>query len=73
MEKIKLLKRFNSHEKGDEIEVTTATANKFVKDGIAVFIAKEAKTEFETKEKKQAVDLAKKRAAVKKDVTKGPK
>ena len=73
MEQIKVIKKHDGHKEGVILTVTTATANRRVKDGLAEFVSKEAKEDFETKEEKSVVESKAKKADIKKNVTKGPK
>ena len=71
MENIKVTKSFDGRKVGEVLSVTTATANKRVKDGLAEFIKKEAKEAFETKEEKIVTESKSKKAT--KKATKAPK
>jgi len=73
MEQIKVIKKHDGHKEGVILTVTTATANRRVKDGLAEFVSKEAKAEFDTKEEKAVVASKAKSKDIKKNVTKAPK
>ena len=72
MEQIKVIQKFDGHKPGKVLTVTSMTAEKRVKDGLAEFVKKEAKEEFETKEEKAKVESKAKKEKVKKNVTKAP-
>ena len=72
MEQIKVIKKHDGLKEGDIITVTTSTAIKRVKDGLAEFVKKEAKEEFDTKEEKAAIESKAKKANIKK-ATKAPR
>ncbi len=72
MEQIKVIKKHDGHKEGVILTVTTATANRRVKDGLAEFVKKEAKEEFDTKEEKAAIESKAKKANIKK-ATKAPR
>lgn len=73
MEQIKVIKKHDGHKEGVILTVTTSTAIKRVKEGLAEFVTKEAKADFETKEEKSVIETKAKKADVKKNVTKAPK
>ena len=72
MEQIKVIKKHDGHKPGKVLTVTSMTAEKRVKEGLAEFVNKESKEAFETKEEKSVLETKNKFKDVKK-ATKAPK